>query len=207
MNTWRQIIPGMTEVDPWGRVFLSPTTTKYYFYDMFTQNKRMDFLKNAWSLKYDEKKGDFVLYNLTDTFSDTMRPSMELNTTALLHLMKFQSYKMQYEILNPYLGIIPGISFVYKKWRQSHPVVNDDDLAVINQELSKAGLDIREINKAINRKWNEWSYVSPENLRPRYIESHVYNRYFERQQLIALASEEEKRNTEIFRRMMLLMNL
>ncbi|MCX8198186.1 MAG: hypothetical protein N3F07_03275 [Candidatus Micrarchaeota archaeon] len=212
-NTWRQVIPGMTEVDPEGNVFISATTAHYYERG---DSGRMKLMKDMYSVGYNEAEDRFFLFNQVDTHRDAFRDTMRLDTPAMMQLLKFQSYVMRYEMFKPITSSLrSAVPFGLGDWayekiqsRKSWTSLSESERQSVNAQLERYGANLDYVQEMLNRKAHNWHYFQEEKerlgVRPL---AKIYNRYVERMRWIALASTEQQRNINVMRRQRLLHEL
>jgi hypothetical protein len=210
INTWRQTIPGMTETDPDGTTTLSPTTVSYYERGA---SGRMRLLKNLYTTSYDEDSDRFVLNNNFDTHRDAFRDVMRLETPAMMQMLKFQGYVMQYEMFKPvFQGLRSGIPIVGhhldERWnqRQGWSRLTESEQAFVNGRLEEYGASLGTVGETMARKAQNWHYMQEEKDRilGTKLLARAYDRYIERERLLALASTAGQRNIGAMRRQRLL---
>jgi|GEM_PF-3747973 len=224
-NMWKQVIPGMTETSPDGRTFLSTPTVALL--DRAAPESRLSAMKYTSAYRYNEAEKDFVLNFTTTPHVDAYRQNYRLDTPALLHIMKVQSYEKKYEWFRPwthYLEMIPGYSeashFVQHRTERikragGTKYATDSDAATLESGLGAAGYapfgGIRGLNNLSSLDANNWDEIgmgqaARRGWAARKLHS-IAELSLERSRKLSLEATENKRNTEEMRRQLALLGL
>jgi len=163
LNTWTQSVPGVFEANPYGQKILSPAPSNVI--DRAPAGSRLGSMKNTYSTSYDEESDGFIVRSTSTIHQDSFRDIYRYDTSALMHLIKHQSYNMMYEGINPIVRSLPLVSLIgapiatrvekstYKKFELS-----TDEADFIQKSLEAAGTSfqaLRENERAASQNWNQ----------------------------------------------------
>ena len=163
LNTWMQSVPGVFESNPYGQRILSPAPSNII--DRSSEGSRLGSMKNTYSTSYDESRGSFIVHSTSTIHQDSFRDIYRYDTSALMHLIKHQSYNMMYEGFNPIVRSLPLVSLIggpiasrveratYRKFELSN-----DEQEYIQKSLDEAGTSfqaLRENERAAAQRWNQ----------------------------------------------------
>ena len=235
-NTWSQVIPGMTEYGPWMNKTLSPTAVNYFehwgkTYGDIQQAVGLQVVKSGSMYgDYNEEAGVWSRKNLYDTHRDAYRDVFRMETPAAMQVMKMQSYSMMYEGVRPWWELGKGLAimpFNILSFGTLNPLVQSHDAkkrtnefrgnvdaARIDAQLAAHGIgtmadvgdnvsfkqsgydEIQQARDAVRRSW----------FYQRWRDS-IYDHYVHRSEMLALASDEHRRNMKVFMRQQMIMGL
>jgi len=224
VNTWQQVIPGMTESGPFMNKTLSTTTVNYFehwgsTYSGIGQARSLALSKHGYYHAYDEDSDTYSLRCSYDTRHDAYRDVFKMETPAIMQIMKMQTFEMQYAGFEPFKGLAKGLPII--SWIRK---IHGSEQKRMNMALSEAQrdshLDAQLALYGIGDSGSSGMNVLAEADRFKYQNYHkisrrakfrmldgIYEHYVHRSDIIALQQTEAARNMREFRYQMLLLRI
>ncbi len=237
VNTASQVIPGMTEYGPWMAKTLSPTTVNYFehwgnTFDHLSHPVGLQVVKNGtmYAENYDEEANVYTRRSSYDMHRDAYRDVFRMESPAALQVMKMQSYAIMYDGILPIVGLTKSllkmpvnlVTFgAYDKWSQrrhsektQREFRGDLDAAMIDDQLALHGLgSMRELDDNVGFKHSGYDDLqrARDSVQRNWFWQRwggkLYENYLHRSEILALQSDESRRNMKVFLRQQMIMNL
>lgn len=228
VNTWQQVIPGMTEYGPWMAKRTSTPTVNYFehwgtTYSKIPQAASLNMLKNGYYYgDYDESTGIYSRARSYDTHRDAYRDVFRMETPAAMSVMKMQGYAMMYEGVTPIIGmistLIPSLhegKLMSLRSRHMHAKSSqwqDDSAAAINAHLARYGIGDGATGQSIIQNnldfkysgYNELAMAGGSRNAAQRARDRLWDNFTHRNDILALQSDEHRRNMREYMRMQLL---
>ncbi|MCX8175197.1 MAG: hypothetical protein N3E51_03260 [Candidatus Micrarchaeota archaeon] len=130
MNAWMETIsvPGAFELNPLaGGKELGPRIAADI--SRAEKDSRLGRMQDEFVLRWNEALQDFIVINNSTIHQDAVRDHYYYRTPALLHTIKYQSYLVRYEWLDPWLSQLPGYKFLHHKFFEARrrPELTDEE--------------------------------------------------------------------------------
>lgn len=163
VNTWRRIIPGMTETAPFmGGTFLSPEVLAYTDRAAtLAPTSRLAMMNNFNYYTYDEAAPDGLrLVKRWDTHHDTYRDVYKYDVPVMMHVIKTQSYIKQYEAFQPIVSSLGSLPFV-RNWYLPHTryALPGQDTQAVNMALDVMGTNQSKLWQNSMLRYYDWDEI------------------------------------------------
>ncbi|MFA6489064.1 MAG: hypothetical protein WCT52_00100 [Candidatus Micrarchaeia archaeon] len=229
VNTWQQVIPGMTEYGPWMSKRTSTTTVNYFehwgtTYGKVPQAASLNMLKNGYYYNnYDENTDIYSRSKSYDTHRDAYRDVFRMETPAAMSVLKMQGYAMMYDGVEPIIGMLSTLvpSFYggrFMSLRSRHAQVASShwhdagEEARISDHLARFGIGDGStgygvLQENLNFKYagyNELAMAGGSRNAAQRAKDRIWDNFTHRNDILALQSDEHRRNMREYMRMQLL---
>ena len=183
---------------------------------------------------YNEEAGVWSRKNLYDTHRDAYRDVFRMETPAAMQVMKMQSYSMMYEGFRPWWELVKGMatpisSPVYSAYShvfhgqkpgerrsqlKAQEFAGEVAAARIDAQLAAHGIGtMADVSDNISFKQSGYDEIQQARdavRRSRFYQrwhDNIYDHYMHRSEMLALASDEHRRNMKVFMRQQMIMGL